>query len=161
MLAEGYSQAGSIGTLSAFAQTADTSAVTRARRAVLEFASDDPSAGQESTSDTASVEVYVVPGAQGYVPHQVAAGDTLTSVVDNNDWSDVATVATSPQRTASTTSTTSASARCSASRSRPRPAPRPPRAPSGAHAPQPGTASAQSKHQRHSQARARVTQPRR
>lgn len=66
--------------------------VTHTGPAIFELAGDDPSGGEEGVPDVVRVPVVVVPGAQGYVPYQVVKGDTLSKIVRDNAWSDVATV---------------------------------------------------------------------
>ncbi len=94
VLAEGFLQAGSMGAMSAFVHEAAVEGITHSGPATFEFAGDDPSAGEEGggTVDVVRVPVVVIPGAQGYVPHQVVNGDTLSAIVRDNEWSDIATV---------------------------------------------------------------------
>lgn len=93
VLAEGFVHAGSMGVMSPFTHQADLAGVTHVGPAVFEFAGDDPS-GESAGLDVTRVPVVVVPGAAGYVPHQVVAGDTLSQLVRDNTWSDLATVET-------------------------------------------------------------------
>lgn len=93
VLAEGYLQAGSMGVMTAFVHEAQVEGVTYTGPAIFEFASDDPSGGEEGNVPAPTrVPVVVVPGAHGYIPYQVAPGDTLSKVVREHDWSEVATV---------------------------------------------------------------------
>jgi LysM repeat protein len=76
--------------MSAFVHGAALEDVTHTGPAIFELAGDDPSGGMEGVPDVVRVPVVVVPGAQGYVPYQVVKGDTLSKIVRDNAWSDVA-----------------------------------------------------------------------
>ncbi len=72
MLAQGYLQAVSMGTMETFVHQAEVEGLTDAGPAVFEFNGDDPSAGEEGTPpEPIRVPVVLIPGATGYVPHQV------------------------------------------------------------------------------------------
>ncbi|NEK85114.1 LysM peptidoglycan-binding domain-containing protein [Blastococcus saxobsidens] len=80
VVASDWFQAGSMGTVEAFVHEA-TVGTDYLGPATFELFGDDPS-GQSDGLDTVSVPVISIPGATGYIPHQVAAGDTLTSIAD-------------------------------------------------------------------------------
>jgi nucleoid-associated protein YgaU len=82
VLAEGFFQAGSMGTLESFCQEVGVH-TDYVGPATFELAGDDPS-GQSAGLDAQSVAVIVIGGMQGYRLHQVVRGDTLSELARDN-----------------------------------------------------------------------------
>lgn len=80
VLQEGFFQAGSMGVMSTFVHQEDLTGVSHVGPAIFEFAGDDPSDGEAGVPAPTRVPVVVVPGASGYIPYQVTAGDTLSKI---------------------------------------------------------------------------------
>ncbi|MFS0703435.1 LysM peptidoglycan-binding domain-containing protein [Cellulomonas sp. 179-A 9B4 NHS] len=76
---DGFFQAGSMGTLEAFAQSVPMTH-THVGPATFELFGDDPSGEHAPGVDLVSARVVLVPGARGYRPHQVVRGDTLSAL---------------------------------------------------------------------------------
>jgi LysM repeat protein len=94
VLAQGYLQAGSMGTMETFIHESAVEGIREAGAAVFEFNGDDPSGGEEGAApEPVRVPVIVIPGASGYVPHQVQQGETLAKIVKDLGYGDVSTVA--------------------------------------------------------------------
>ncbi len=88
ILAEGFFQAGSMGTMQTWTTTLNIAGANAAGPAVLELAGDDPSDGEGGVVEPARVSVIVIPGAIGYVPYVVKKGDTLTAIVKEIGYGD-------------------------------------------------------------------------
>lgn len=90
VVAEGYFDRGSTALMSTFIYEAPVGSDYRGPANFVLFGdtgADNPGAG------ASAVPVVVIPGAIGFVPHRVVAGETLTSIVASNGWgSEVTTV---------------------------------------------------------------------
>jgi len=79
VLAEGFFTAGSTGLLESFVHEAPVE-TDYIGSATFELFGDDPSGERDPGLDTQSVPVIVIGGMQGYVPHQVVRGDTVSAL---------------------------------------------------------------------------------
>jgi len=79
VLAEGFFTAGSTGLLESFVHEAPVE-TDFIGSATFELFGDDPSGERDPGLDTQSVPVIVIGGMQGYVPHQVVRGDTVSAL---------------------------------------------------------------------------------
>lgn len=90
VVAEGYFDRGSTAVMGSFTHEAPIGSDYRGPADFVLFGdtgADNPGSG------AIPVPVVVIPGAAGYVPHRVVAGETLTSIVASSDWgSEITTV---------------------------------------------------------------------
>jgi len=79
VLAEGFFQAGSMGTMEAFVHETAVS-FSHTGSAIFQLFGDDPSGEHSPGLDLTEVPVILVPDMQGYQLYQVVRGDTLTKI---------------------------------------------------------------------------------